>query len=598
MADPSPAESSSFIANLAKSGRMRIAAALIVTALVGGGLGVIMLRGDASGKALLFSGLDLEEAGEMTKRLDTAGVKYTLEGGGSAIFVDAAKVDEARMMLSEQNLPTRGSVGWEIFDKSDALGDTQFVLNIKKLRALEGELERTIASYDMVQTARVHLSIPDRPLFQRDTERPKASVVLKITGNMIPMEKVRAIRTLVAGQVAGLELGAISISDTTGRLLAAATNDGAGGAGGGADVDERKSALEETYRKKVLEVIENIAGPGAAKVTVSLDVDFNKVTQTSELFNPDSRVVRSSTEITDTSSSADAAPGDETTVDNNVPTGAAPPVAPGQPKNQSSSNRSEATTNYEISKDVRTEIIEGGKITRLSVAVAIDQMRVPGADGAPPTYQERPQEELDKMAELVRSAVGYSEQRGDIVTIKSAAFARPDIALADAKPPGAFDFDKFDLVRAGEIGALLVTALALVFFVLRPLISGLFTKPEPEDLPSEILALKGAKRTKAIAAMRQAQAEAVIAAAAANAGNGRGGGDSGVRNVSLPDGKSVGFDIPTPERLDAGIDVARISGQVKASSIKKISEVVASHPDESIAIIRSWLAEEPSDRAA
>src|SRR5262249_28909450 len=149
---------------------MRIAAALIVTALVGGGLGVIMLRGDASGKALLYSGLDLEEAGEMTKRLDTAGVKYTLEGGGSAIFVDASKVDQARMMLSEQNLPTRGSVGWEIFDKSDALGDTQFILNIKKLRALEGELERTIASYDMVQTARVHLSIPDRPLFQRDTE--------------------------------------------------------------------------------------------------------------------------------------------------------------------------------------------------------------------------------------------------------------------------------------------------------------------------------------------------------------------------------------------------------------------------------------------
>src|SRR5262245_33471249 len=176
MADPSPAETPNLITQLAKSGRMRIAAALIVTALVGGGLGVIMLRGDQGGKALLFSGLDLEEAAEMTSKLDTANVKYSLEGGGSAIFVDASKVDQARMLLTEQGLPTRGSVGWEIFDKSDALGETQFVLNIKKLRALEGELERTIASLDMVQMAQVHLSIPDRPLFQRDNEKPTASV--------------------------------------------------------------------------------------------------------------------------------------------------------------------------------------------------------------------------------------------------------------------------------------------------------------------------------------------------------------------------------------------------------------------------------------
>jgi flagellar M-ring protein FliF len=151
---------------------MRIAVALAVVALVGGGLGVIMLRGDAGGKALLFSGLELEEAAEIAGKLDTANVSYTLEGGGSAIFVDRAKVDEARMMLSEQGLPTRGSVGWEIFDKTDTLGETQFVQNIKKVRALEGELERTIGSLDMVKAAQVHLSLPDRPLFQRDAEKP------------------------------------------------------------------------------------------------------------------------------------------------------------------------------------------------------------------------------------------------------------------------------------------------------------------------------------------------------------------------------------------------------------------------------------------
>ncbi len=584
MADTKPAESPNLIAQLARSGRMRIAAALVVTALVGGGLGVIMLRGDSGGKALLFSGLDLEEAAEIAGKLDTANVKYTLEGGGSAIFVDRSKVDEARMMLSEQGLPTRGSVGWEIFDKTDALGETQFVQNIKKVRALEGELERTIASLDMIKAAQVHLSIPDRPLFQRDAEKPKASVVLNITGNTMTTEKVRAIRNLVASAVPGLELGAVTIADTDGRTWAAGSESDIGGAGG-SNADERKTSLEDSYRKKVLEVIENIAGPGAAKVTVNLEVDFNRITQSAEQFDPDSRVVRSSTTVEDTSSSQDTAPGDETTVANNVPTGEGAPVAPVLPKNQSQSSRTEETTNYEISKTVRTETVEGGRIQRLSVAVAVDHLRVPGVDGQPATYQPRPPEELARLTALVKSAVGFNEQRGDIVTVENAAFARPDTAMDDVVAPGPFDFDKFDLVRGAEIGALLITALALVFFVLRPLISGLFAKPDLEGLPDEVLALKGAERAKAIADFKAAQA---ALAAAPGAGE----------IATLPDGRAVGFDVPTPERLDAGVDVARISGQVKASSIKKISEVVASHPDESIAIIRSWLAEEPSDRAA
>ena len=208
MADETSEEAKGLIAQLARSGRMRIAAALVVVALVGGGLGVLMLQGGAASKKLLFSGLDLEEAAAISQKLDTAGVNYSLEGGGSSIFVDAAKVEDARMMLSEQGLPTRGSVGWEIFDKSDALGETQFVLNIKKLRAMEGELERSIASYDLVQSAKVHLSIPEKPLFQANSERPKAAVVLKLAGNMMPNEKVRAIRNLVASQVPGLDVNA------------------------------------------------------------------------------------------------------------------------------------------------------------------------------------------------------------------------------------------------------------------------------------------------------------------------------------------------------------------------------------------------------
>lgn len=591
MAEPTAEEAKGIIAQLARSGRMRIAAALVVVALVGGGLGVIMLQGGNASKKLLFSGLDLQEAASISDKLETAGVSYSLEGGGSAIFVDAARVEDARMMLSEQGLPTRGSVGWEIFDKSDALGETQFVLNIKKLRAMEGELERSVASYDLVQSAKVHLSIPDKPLFSQNSEKPKAAVVLKLTGNMMPAEKVRAIRNLIASQVPGLDVNAVTITSTDGRLLAAASDEGGIGGGGGAGVDERRFQMEEGYRKKILDVIENIAGPGAAKVTVSIDADFNKVTQSSETYDPDSRVVLSETTLEDSAKNADVAPGDVTSVANNVPTGT-PPNATPQPTSQSETQRNEATTNYQYTKTVRNEVIEGGAIKRLSVAVALDQVRVPGAEGQPATWQDRPPEEIARITSLVKSAVLFNQDRGDVVTVESTAFARPDTAMDGGVAPGPFDFDKFDLVRIGEILALVLTALALVFFVLRPLVSGLFTRTEgePESLPPEIQKLKGAKRAKAIAAHQAAvatQTQHIIVTE-----------NEATRLVNMNDERATGPNPPAPERGDTGIDVARISGQVKASSIKRISEVVSSHPDESLAIIRSWMAEEAGERAA
>jgi flagellar M-ring protein FliF len=580
MAEP---DSKDLLATLARSGRMRIAAALAVVALVGGGLGVIMLKGDSGGKALLFSGLDLEEAADIAGKLDTANIRYDLEGGGSAIFVDRAKVDAARMMLSEQGLPTRGSVGWEIFDKTEALGATSFVQNINKTRALEGELSRTISSLDMVKAARVHLSLPDRPLFQKDNQAPTASVVLALTGNSMTPEKVRAIRNLVATSVPGLQINHITVVDDQGHTLAAGAESDDTGVGGSTNADERKVSMEDSFRKKVLDIVENITGPGAARVTVALDVDFNRVTQSAETYDPDGRVLRSSSTNESTVASQEANPGDETTVANNVPTGAPAAGAPPQPKSQNNEKRSEETLNYEISKTMRTEIIEGGRIQHMSVAVVVDDQRVNGADGQPATYTPRTPEELARIATLVKSAVGFNEQRGDVVTVDNLSFVRPDTSMEGAKAPGPFDFDKFDIVQAGELGALFITAMALVFFVLRPLVKGLTSKDEPDDLPPEVLKLKGAARTQAIAALQAQAAQHAHDAA---------------RDTLPAEGKTVNFDIPTQDRLDAGIDVARISGQVKASSLKKISEVVVSHPDESVAIIRSWLAEETPERAA
>lgn len=579
------AENQNLIATLARSGRMRIAAALVVTALVGGGLGVIMLRGDASGQVPLYTGLDLDEASSIISKLDAANIKNSLEGGGSAVFVDRSKLDSARMMLAEQGLPSKGSVGWEIFDKTEALGATSFVQNINKTRALQGELERTIGSLDMVKAAKVTLALPDKPLFQQDNQKPKASVLLQLTGNAMAQPKVRAIQNLVAAAVPGLAVADVNVVDDQGHMLAQATGDSAdGGAGSGSD--ERKGALEDDMRRKVLDIVENITGQGAAKVTVAMDVDFNRVTETKEDFDPDRRVLRSSTTSEETSNNAETQPGDTATVAANVPTGAKPPEA-NSPKSQAATSTTSETQNYEISKTVHTEVMDGGRVKRLSVAVVLDNVRVPGADGKPPTFTPRDPAEVQKILGLVRTAVGYTEARGDIVTVENVPFARPDVSMGDAKAPGPFDFDKFDIVQGVEIGAMLITALALVFFVLRPLVKGLFSKPDGAGGSASAGELGFDASGRAIAGP-----DGSAGASAGEGGASAAGGGSAQRSMPIPDGKALNIDIPTPDRFDAGIDVARINGQVKASSIKKISEVVSSHPDESLAIIRSWLAEE------
>ena len=195
------------------------------------------------------------------------------------------------MKLAEGGLPKGGGVGYEIFDKSDALGATSFVQNINHLRALEGELARTIRAIDRVQAARVHLVLPERPLFSRDKAEASASIVLKVRGALEP-QQVRAIRHLVASAVNGLKPERVSIVDETGRLLAdgATADNGLGGV----SADERQVAYERRLREQVEAIVTSVVGPGRARVQLTADFDFNRVTQTSDKFDPEGRVVRSS----------------------------------------------------------------------------------------------------------------------------------------------------------------------------------------------------------------------------------------------------------------------------------------------------------------
>ena len=297
-------------------GAARIAAMVAVTVALIGFFAFLIMRMTAPQMTMLFSDLSLEDSSAIIKDLERQAIPFQLRNDGAIIMVPRDRVARLRMKLAEGGLPKGGGVGYEIFDRSDALGATSFVQNVNHLRALEGELARTIRALDRVQTARVHLVLPERQLFSRDRPEATASIVLRVRGMLEP-QQVRAIRHLVASAVNGLKPERVSIVDEAGRLLA----DGARGDNAlGVTADERQTAFERRLREQVESIVTSVVGPGRARVQLTADFDFNRVTQTSEQFDPEGRVMRSSQTREESSASGNGQDG-QVTVGNELPGG-------------------------------------------------------------------------------------------------------------------------------------------------------------------------------------------------------------------------------------------------------------------------------------
>ena len=460
-------------------GAPRIAAMGAVTIALIGFFAFLMLRVTTPQMTPLFTDLSLEDSASIAKELDREGVTYELRNDGNIIMVPRDMVARLRMTLAENGLPKGGGVGYEIFDKSDALGTTSFVQNIDNLRALEGELARTIRTLDQVQDARVHLVLPDRPLFSRDKIDPSASIVLKLRGTLDPSQ-VRAIRHLVATAVSGLQPQRISIVDEQGQLLA----DGAGDDTTGSDVaaDERQASFEKHLREQVESIVSSVVGPGHSRVQVAADFDFNRITQTSDKYDPDGRVVRSSQTREETSASNEGG-SNQVTVGNELPgANQRQPAAAATAAPRDQSRKSEEIVNYEISKTTKTEVIEGGRLNRLSVAVLVDGTYAKDDKGNV-TYQPRSKEELDQIAALVRSAIGFDQKRGDQVQVVNLRFAETP-ANPIVEPTGwlsMLHFTKDDIMSVIEMVVMGVLGIVVLLLVVRPLVRRIIT-PEERNL--------------------------------------------------------------------------------------------------------------------
>lgn len=451
---------------LNRLGLARIAAMGVVTLLLLGFFAFLVMRVSSPQLAPLYSGLSFEDSAAIVSDLQRQNVPFELRGDGDTILVARDQITTLRMQLAENGLPTRGQVGYEIFDQQSALGTTSFMENINNVRALEGELARTITSLARIRTARVHLVLPARELFTRDKQDPTASIVLAVRGELSTGE-IRAIQHLVASAVEGLTPARVSIVDDSGQLLAS-------GAGNDADsamadeVEERALGIESRLRTRVEDLLTNVIGAGKARVQVSVDLDTQRSTKTTDTFDPDGQVVRSTQTRDLSNSSTDGAAPNGVTVANALP-GA-------DQQNGSSSTTSEQgstteeTTNYEISKTSETTVNEAGSIKRLSVAVVVDGTYADDGKGAS-VYQPRSADEITQIKSLVQSAAGFDATRGDQIEVVNMQFAaRADLTAQGTSDPGLFNFTRDDLMQGAELLVTLLISLALLFFVLRPLL--------------------------------------------------------------------------------------------------------------------------------
>jgi len=507
--------------------------------------------------SLLFADMDASDSAKIVSRLETMNIPFEIRGDGRQIMVPSDRVLRLRMAMAQDGLPNGGTIGYEIFDKSESFGTTNFVQNINLVRALEGELARTIRTLSDVEEARVHLVLPKRQLFSRKQQQATASVVVKTHGpKKLGKTEILSIQHLVASAVPGLEVKRISVIDHRGRLLARAGSDGDEEFSAASDNEDLRHAEEDRMIRVIEELLEQSVGVGKVRAKVATEMNFDRITTSSESFNPDGQVVRSTQSVEENATSAEKASGGGVSVSNNLPD--APDANAGaDARTGNSSTRNEETVNFEISKTTRQFVREVGAVRRLSVAILVDGTYTSDKDGKP-QYKPRGKAELDKLAALAKSAVGFDAKRGDTLEIINMRFVSALNEEIDFVQP-LFGLTKSDYFRIAEIFVLAAVGILVIMLVVRPLVSRTL-----EALPT---------------ALERAAEQNLLANQAAEAAALAGPSETGVEAVIEPN----------PQ--DELINVAAVEGKVRASALKKIGEIVERHPDETIGVIRKWMSE-------
>jgi len=543
-------------------GQLRGLGRVQLGALAGVGLGVLgliawlVLRAGTPPMGLLYGELEVRDAGAVVAALERQRVTYRLAANGSQVLVPAEEVPRLRLALAREGLPAGGSIGNEIFDRGESLTTTPFQQEMNRLRALEGELARSIRALQGVRAARVHLVLPRREAFSRERAEAQASVLLTMQGvQRLDREGVQAVLHLVVTAVPTLRPQNVSIVDSRGELLARGGQPLTGPAGVQTQ-DELRRGQEARLARGVEEMLERVLGAGRVRAEVAMEMDFDRVETREERFDPDNQVPRSTQSTLENNRTQEPS---TVSVGNNLP-GSEPPGG----GSGNTESKQEETTNFEIGRSTRNVLREHPVVRRLTVAVLVDGVTEVQPAG-PPSHRERTTEELARISALVRNAVGFNEQRGDRVEVVSMRFAEPDIAMRETGPLG-LDISQATLARLLEtavIGLLILLTLVLVARpVARKLAISMNATPTLAGMAPGAAGLDATGAPFALAADGQPM---------------------------LPPGVEPGSE---EERM---IHLAHVQGQMRASSIARITTLVGENPDQALLVVRRWLTPEEEE---
>jgi len=423
----------------------------------------------------LLGRMDNLDAASVVQVLEQNQIKFKLDSNTGAVLVIADEIHMARLKLAEVGLPGSKTPGFELMDKEQPLGTSQFVEGTRYQRSIEGELARTITSISSIRSARVHLALPKKTVFVRDASKPTASVFVEVfAGRSVEPGQVKAIMNLVASSVPDLKMADVTVVDQHGDLIS--TGEDSQDLMLATKQHDYAKTVEESVMKRITGILEPVVGNGKFRTQVSADIDFTAVEQAAETFNPDLPAVRSEQKLIESKGGGDATAGIPGALTNQPPaTGQTPEQATPQegqaaaPK-PASNNREQSTRNFELDRTVSYTKHQQGTLKRLTVAVVVDDKVVKNEDGTE-TRQAWSANDLERLSILVRDAVGFSAVRGDSVNVLNAPFTA-GVEFQETEIAPVPWWEKWLMPHIKSIASVIII-LALIFGLLRPIFKSL-----------------------------------------------------------------------------------------------------------------------------
>jgi len=522
--------------------------------------------------ATLYRDLTPSEASRMVSALEGAGFNLRVDASGSILSVPQEDLARARMELAGQGLVNDGSAGWELFDEASGLGMNSFMQKINRLRALEGELARSIQTLDGVDAARVHLVLPEREAFSRERPQPTGSVIIRARpGHQVTVRQAQSIRALVSSAVPEMAAGRVTVLTASGETILAEE---------GTDVAEvtqqaLKASVEDRIAANVTEILTARVGAGNARVQVSVDLTTERQVIREQSYDPEQRVVRSTETREETREDMDRDTG-EVGVNDDIPASLA---ENGSATSQNSVSKSDEVVNYEIGNKQSETIREPGEIQRVSVAVLVNGI-YNVQDNGEVAYEERSPEELARLNQLVQAAIGFNEARGDSISVDSLRFMDYSMDVGEPVTTSFVQIIKDNLMSILRALFVLIALAAILRFGVRPMVASMMVeKSEGEDAETPALADGEDGEAPALEADKQAEGLPAPAQAPRQRRNQQ---SSGQTTVLEP------MHMAGPDDI---INISAVHGGVHKGWLNTVSGLVESQPDDSLKVVKTWLAE-------